>query len=129
MRLMIGDDLRHSQVSKDEDEPLMALVEEWKAAMAAKGGSEMELPRSLVAAIESTHVAFEGLSYPLRLVSVEPDPPPPLERTGAKLTVETVHAGTGRQVVTRLSAEQLKDEAHVVEVLATAMRNLLTDGR
>lgn len=86
----------------------------------------MELPRSLAAAIESTHVAFEGLSYPLRLVSVQPEPPPPAAPTGAKLTVETVHAGTPRQVISPIASEQLKDEALVVEVLASAMRNLLT---
>lgn len=39
LRLMIGDDLRHSQVFKDDDEPLLALADEWKAAMAAKGWS------------------------------------------------------------------------------------------
>jgi hypothetical protein len=91
--------------------------------------SAVELPRSLVAAIESTHVAFEGLSYPLRLVSVKPEPPPPALPTGAKLTVETVRAGTPRQVISALNSEQLKDEALVVEVLASGMRALLTEGR
>jgi len=81
----------------------------------------MEVPQALVTVIESTHVAFEGLSHPLRLIRVEPDPSPPLEARGADLTVETVHNGRVSQAHHRFRFHELDDPKHVVSELASAM--------
>lgn len=88
----------------------------------------MELPHSLVSAIESAHVAFEGLSHPLKVVSVDPDPAPPAAQAGLAVTVETRHNGEQKRVVCRFSNEDLEAQPAVVDSVAGAMRATLLDG-
>ncbi|CAN5703206.1 hypothetical protein BH24ACI5_BH24ACI5_17350 [soil metagenome] len=85
------------------------------------GGNCMDVPHALVTVIESTHVAFEGLSHPLRLIRVDPDPLPPLEARGADLTVETLHNGKVSHAHHRFGFHELDDPKHVVSELANAM--------
>lgn len=89
----------------------------------------MELPHPLVSAIESAHVAFEGLSHPLRVVSVDPEPGPPAARTGVAVTVETTHNGEHKRVVCRFTDQQLQAQPEVVDSVASAMRATLLDER
>lgn len=86
----------------------------------------MELPASLVTAIERTHVAFQGLSHPLRLVSVEADSPAPPRASAVTIVVETTHEGHASRARCRFSPEELADERHVVEMLGARMRAVLT---
>jgi hypothetical protein len=88
----------------------------------------MELPASLVTAIESAHIAFEGLSHPLKVVSVDPDPAPPEVRSGLAVTAEITHNGEHKRVVCRFSDDELAAEPQVVDRIATAMRATLLDG-
>ena len=87
--------------------------------------SSMELPRELVQAVESTHVAFEGLSHPLRLVSVEPDPPASGAPVTATLTVETTHDGQPRRAACRVDVSALADQRQIATALAETMREVL----
>ena len=87
--------------------------------------SNIELSRKLIEAVESTHVAFEGLSHPLRLVGAEPDPPPPGAAEAATLTVETTHNGEPRRATCRVGLSALADERHVATALAETMREVL----
>ena len=86
----------------------------------------MELSHSLLDAIESAHVAFQGLSHPLRFAGVQPDPPAPMDATSAIITVETTHEGEVYRAQCRIDLNNVDDEAHVVEALAGAMRAALT---
>lgn len=79
----------------------------------------MHLPPHLVTAIETTHVAFEGLSHPLRVVSVD--------RAGSsegtiQVTVATSHAGRTVHAARRFGPDELDDEKQVTAALAEAMR-------
>ena len=85
----------------------------------------MNLPPDLLRAIESTHVAFEGLSHPLRCVGAEQDPPPPREPQVVDVTVESAHNGHTRRATCRFPASQLQDERHVATSLAETMREVL----
>jgi len=88
----------------------------------------MELPHSLVIAIESAHVAFEGLSHQLRVVSVDPDPAPPATRAGLTVTVETTHNGEPKRVTCRFRDQDLEKPPQVVDTVASAMRATLLAG-
>ena len=87
----------------------------------------MELPHPLVSAIESAHVAFEDLSHPLKVVSVDPEPAPPASRTGVAVTVETIHNGEHKRVTCRFTDQQLGAQPEVVDAVASAMRATLLD--
>lgn len=85
----------------------------------------MHLTPELVRAIESTHVAFEGLSHPLRCVEAEPSPPPPLEPQTVTVTVEAAHNGHAHRAACRFAASRMDDERHVATALAETMREVL----
>lgn len=89
----------------------------------------MELPHPLVSAIESAHVAFEGLSHPLRVVSVDPEPGPPAARTGSAVTIETIHNGQPKRVVCRFTDQELQAQPRVVDTVASAMRAALLEDK
>jgi hypothetical protein len=80
----------------------------------------MQLPPHLVSAIESTHVAFEGLSHPLRIVGVDQ------AGSGAagtiEITVATSHGGRAVQCVCPFRPDELTDEKRVTAALADAVR-------
>ena len=80
----------------------------------------MQLPPHLVSAIKSTHVAFEGLSHPLRIVSV--DPAKTGEAGTIEITVETSHEGRTVQCVRPFRPGELNDEKRVTAALADAVR-------
>ena len=80
----------------------------------------MHLPPHVVTAIESTHVAFEGLSHPLRIVSV--DPAGSAAAGTIEITVATSHEGRTVQCVRRFGPDELKDEKQVTAMLADAVR-------
>ena len=82
----------------------------------------MELSHSLVVAIETAHVAFEGLSHPLRVVSAERHPTPE-GRTA--VTVETTHNGDARRVICHFTDKELSDEPGVVDAVGATMRTAL----
>ena len=82
----------------------------------------MQLPHALIVAIESAHVAFEGLSHPLRVVSVEPNLPP---QGRTVVTVETVHNSEPVRIVCHFTDEDLADGPHVVDTVGTTMRGAL----
>jgi len=86
----------------------------------------MDLPQHLIRVIESTHVAFEGLSHPLKVVSVDPDPPPPHEPRATMITVEIEHNGETKRASCTLNRSRLEDEREVVTTLAERMRGVLT---
>ena len=88
----------------------------------------MDLPSHLRQAIETTHVAFEGLSHPLRVIGTEADPPPPREPEALRITVEAVHNGEPRHATCAFSVPTLDDERHVATTLAETMRNALSEG-
>ena len=88
----------------------------------------MELPQSVVAAIESAHVAFEGLSHPLKVVSVDRGPTMPGGRSGLAVTVETTHNGAQNRGVCTFSDDDLETPPRVVDTFATAMRASLLEG-
>ncbi|HVL68238.1 MAG TPA: hypothetical protein VM364_13325 [Vicinamibacterales bacterium] len=88
----------------------------------------MVLPQHLSQSIERTNVAFEGLSHPLRIVAVDPDPPPPQEPTAAKITVETAHNGATHRATCVIPLSELGDERHVATTLAECMRGVLAGG-
>ena len=89
----------------------------------------MTLPPHLVHAIESTHVAFEGLSHSLKLLAVDADPPPPQAPTGAVLTVETTHEGRSHTVSCVIPLSTLEDDRQVATTLAATMREALARER
>ena len=80
----------------------------------------MDLPDHLKRSIENTHVAFEGLSHPLRVVSVDAEPP------AARITVETVHNGETKRACCPVDSSALEDERQVVLTLAERMRGVLS---
>ena len=85
----------------------------------------MELPAHLIRSIESTHVAFEGLSHPLKVISVDPEPPSG-EPRAALITVETTHNGEARRASCAIAPPMLDDDREVVTTLAERMRGVLT---
>lgn len=87
----------------------------------------MDLPTHLRQIIETTHVAFEGLSHPLRVVGTDPDPPPPQEPRAVRITVEAVHNGEPKHAACEFSLPALGDEHHVATTLALTMRNALAE--
>lgn len=89
----------------------------------------MELAPELVAAIESAHVAFEGLAHPLKVVGVEPDKLPPITTTRVKITVETAHNGTTKRASSVIVFDSLADVADVVKSLGHAMHGVLAGDR
>lgn len=86
----------------------------------------MELPETLVKAIESTHVAYQGLSHPLRFSGARADDDASGRRGSAIIAVDTVHDGTTYRAQCRLPLDHLDDPPYVVEALAAAMRHALT---
>lgn len=80
----------------------------------------MNLPAHLVTLIEGTHVAYEGLSHPLRIVSVD--------RAGSsggeaiEIAVATSHEGRTVHASRRFDPDELNDEKQVTAVLADAIR-------
>ena len=85
----------------------------------------MELSPDLVRAIESTHVAYQGLSHPLRLVGAERESPDTSASTTVKVTVESAHDGTSRRATCRFTASGLDDKRNVATALAETMREVL----
>ncbi len=85
----------------------------------------MDLSPELLRTIESTHVAFEGLSHPLRCVGAEVDPTAPKENAVVNVTVEAAHNGEPRRVTCRFATSSLDDERHVALTLAETMREVL----
>ena len=84
----------------------------------------MDLSPELLRSIESTHVAFEGLSHPLRCIGAE------LDRTAREseavtVTVESAHNGESRRATCRFDRSKLDDERHVAIALAETMREVL----
>ena len=79
----------------------------------------MHLPPHLVTAIETTHVAFEGLSHPLRVVSVDRTD---LTAGTIEVTVATSHAGRTVHASRQFGRDELDDEKQVTAALAEAMR-------
>lgn len=86
----------------------------------------MELSDTLVKAIESTHVAYQGLSHPLRFSGVGADADGSTRSGWAVIAVDTVHDGATYRAQCRLPLEHLDDTPYVVETLAAAMRHVLT---
>ena len=78
----------------------------------------MPLPGALVALIEATHVFSAGVSYPVRLVSVQPAPPPPHEPHTLMITVETRHRGAVYRAECVVAASDISDYRRVVERIA-----------
>jgi hypothetical protein len=74
----------------------------------------------LVAAIESTHVAFEGLSHPLRIVSADRDES--AAGVTIEITVAASHEGRTVHCVRRFGAGELEDEKRVTAMLADGIR-------
>lgn len=83
----------------------------------------MELKPHLKHAIETTYVAYEGLSHPLRVVSTEPVTPSNTARVS--VTVEAVHNGEPCRASCAFEAARLDDERHVATSLAQRMREAL----
>ena len=83
----------------------------------------MELSPELLRAIESTHVAFQGLSHPLRCVGAEL-PPQPSAPQVVDVTVEAAHDGQARRATCRFAVSRLDDERHVATALAETMREV-----
>jgi hypothetical protein len=81
----------------------------------------MDLTHHLRQAIERTHVAFQGLSHPLRIVTSAPDSASPQPPHGLKIDVETEHEGSTRRASSTFTRAELDDEQHVVTTLAAAM--------
>ena len=86
----------------------------------------MELPDALIKAIESTHVAYQGLSHPLRFSGARSDPGASGGHGSAVISVDTIHDGTTYRAQCRLPVDHLTDVPYVVEALAAAMRHVLT---
>ena len=83
----------------------------------------MELPGHLRQAIESTYVAYEGLSHPLRVVHVDgPD------AGTLRITVEAAHNGTAHHVTAPFDQAAVEDERAVATRLAELMREALSRG-
>ena len=80
----------------------------------------MHLPPHLASAIEATHVAFEGLSHPLRIVSVD-HTESSAGRT-IEITVATSHEGRTIHAARRFGSDDLADEKQVTATLADAVR-------
>ena len=85
----------------------------------------MTLSPELLRTIESTHVAFEGLSHPLRCVRAELDPTPRRETEAVSVTVEAAHNGEAWQATCRFPLSSLSDGRHVATTLAETMREVL----
>lgn len=83
----------------------------------------MELKPHLKHAIESTYVAYEGLSHPLRVVGTEPALASDAEVV--HVTVEAVHNGEPRRASCAFDGASLDDERHVATTLAERMREAL----
>ena|SRR5688500_6347761 len=83
----------------------------------------MNLSPELLRAIESTHVAFEGLSHPLRYVGAELDADPPAT-AAVNVTVEAAHNGQALRATCRFAVPRLDDERHVATALAETMREV-----
>jgi hypothetical protein len=88
----------------------------------------MHLPEHLIRSIETTHVAFEGLSHPLRVISIDPEPTGK-EPHAALITVETTHNGETRRASCAIAPPVLDDERQVVTTLAECMREVLCGDR
>ena len=86
----------------------------------------MDLSPHLIRSIENTHVAYEGLSHPLRVVSVDPEPEAAPEPRAARITVETTHNGEARRASCAIPPAVLDDERQVVTTLAECMRGVLS---
>src|SRR5687767_12945551 len=93
--------------------------------MTLKRETPMDLPPELLRSIESTHVAFEGLSHPLRCVGVELDGSAAHEPNAVNVTVEAAHNGQSRRATCRFDMSKLDDERHVAIALAETMREVL----
>ena len=80
----------------------------------------MHLPQHLVTAIEGTYVAYQGLSHPLRIVSVDQAG----SSTGGtiEVTVATSHEGRTVHASRRFERDELNDEKQVTAMLADAVR-------
>lgn len=83
----------------------------------------MHLSPELLRAIESTHVAFQGLSHPLRCIGAEL-PAQPRNPQVVDVTVEAAHDGQPQRATCRFAVSQLDDERHVATALAEAMREV-----
>ena len=86
----------------------------------------MELRDTLVKAIESTHVAYQGLSHPLRFSGARSEPPERGRVPSAVIAVDTSHEGTTHRAQCRIPLDHLDDDRYVVEAVAAAMRHVLT---
>ena len=84
----------------------------------------MDLSPELLRVIESTHVAFEGLSHPLRCVRAEVDNSPQREPSAVNVTVEAAHNGQPRRATCRFEMSKLDDGRHVATALAETMREV-----
>ena len=85
----------------------------------------MDLSPELLRSIESTHVAFEGLSHPLRCIGAELDGSARAEAEVVNVTVEAAHNGQSRRATCRFEMSKLDDERHVAIALAETMREVL----
>jgi hypothetical protein len=85
----------------------------------------MELPHHLIRSIENTHVAFEGLSHPLRVVNVDAEAASSEGPPAAVITVETSHNGEPRRASCAITPIVMEDEREVVTRLAECMRTVL----
>ena len=79
----------------------------------------MNIPPHLIHAIESTHVAFETLSHPLRFIGAEPQ-----GGGSVVITVETSFDGRPVRVSHPFSDQDLADERRVSKVLAEEVRSV-----
>lgn len=86
----------------------------------------MELSQQLTAAIASTHVAFEGLSYPLRLVNAELDTARDGDAASVTITVATDYAGQTKRATCTFRRAAMDDTTQVTAQLADAMRRELS---
>jgi hypothetical protein len=93
--------------------------------MTLKRETPMDLSPELLRSIESTHVAFEGLSHPLRCVGAELDGSGHDETKVVNVTVEAAHNGEPRRATCRFDMSRLDDERHVAISLAETMREVL----
>ena len=81
----------------------------------------MNISHALIETIESTHVAFQGLSHRLRFIGADED-----GQDGATLTVETVHEGVPHRAACAIPLPELENGPAVAEALAAAMHAVLT---
>lgn len=88
----------------------------------------MDITPHLRQAIESTHVAFQGLSHPLRVVAITSEPAAGAGLAGARIIVETAHNESTQQATAAFTRAELNDEKHVLTTLAAAMLAQLQSG-